>query len=100
MSTLELFLLGAKVYYQEANLYFQEANDRLGLGFYHRDLGDIALNQNKFALAKEHFTAFLEQAQTIPHNWASAFAKNGLGCAAMGLGDLNFDTMKIGQKLV
>lgn len=75
----------ARHYYEQARPGFERLGEKNGLAFYHRGLGDLALDAGDFALAREHFRQGLDLIQQVRHRWAGAYLLNGLGRAELGL---------------
>jgi predicted ATPase/DNA-binding SARP family transcriptional activator len=57
-------------------------------GFYHKSLGDLALNQGQLEQAEEHFTHSANFARRDYNYWCLAYATQGLGRVALSQADL------------
>jgi tetratricopeptide (TPR) repeat protein len=83
----------ARHWFEQSALLFEQQDLTLGLGFYHRGLGDLALAGGDAtagaAAAQDHFRRYLEKAQETGFSWSEAYALYGLGRAAIGLGRLD-----------
>ncbi|MDT8306292.1 MAG: NB-ARC domain-containing protein, partial [Anaerolineae bacterium] len=79
-------LVGAREWFEKAQLLFTRFEDRTGYTFYHRGLGDIALTRGNFLDAQLQFQASLRHAQARGNEWALAYAWCGMGSASVGLG--------------
>ncbi len=73
--------------YDRALPLFEQVNDRNGYTFFHRGLGDLALQTGDYARAHKQFLLSLERAQAVGHQWGAAYAMYGIGRAATGLGE-------------
>jgi tetratricopeptide (TPR) repeat protein len=80
----------AKYYYEAAQPQFTRQNDTLGLGFYHRGYGEIALMQGDWAKARSEFEQALEVHQGEQRQfrtWGLIYYHTRLAMAAARLGD-------------
>lgn len=78
-------LLGAREWFEKAQLLFRRFEDRTGYTFYHRGIGDIALARGDYLEAQQQFQASLRQAQATDNDWGLAYAWYGMGRASLGL---------------
>lgn len=95
----------ARFWFDRAAELFEQTQDMDGTGFYHRGLGDIALDGGDFITAQQEFGLSLEIARRNNHEWAIAYALAGLARACTGLAELTqarrhlTEALSWGQKL-
>ena len=75
----------AAKWYERARRHFDTFPDEVWKVFYFRGYGDIALIRGDYPSAGEHFTQSVEFARNTRHDWATAYALNGLGRSELGL---------------
>jgi predicted ATPase/DNA-binding SARP family transcriptional activator len=66
--------------------------DKIGFAFYWRGLGDILLEKQDWAEAANAFQKSVELANQIHHQWAAAYALNGLGRAELYMSKIELST--------
>ncbi len=76
----------ARHWFEQSAILFERYGQPLGIGFYHRGLGDLALAQGQYTAAINHFRRYHTIAQEQRFSWSEAYALVGLGRAALGLG--------------
>jgi hypothetical protein len=73
--------------YEEARPIFEALRNEVGLAYYRRGLGDLALAAEDFAAAAGHFTAAGEILSGRPDQaWSQVYMANGLARALVGMG--------------
>jgi predicted ATPase/DNA-binding SARP family transcriptional activator len=78
-------------YFQEAYPSFEKIQEFIGLGFYHRGLGDIALLRGEWVEARHQYEkalVFHEKEQRSIRPWGLALVHARLGTLLVQLGDL------------
>jgi tetratricopeptide (TPR) repeat protein len=75
-------------YYEEAHHYFERINLLLGLGYYQRALGDLAMQVGRYAEARRHYQVFQSYAEQDNHIWSMVQAYLKLAWANAHLGEL------------
>jgi tetratricopeptide (TPR) repeat protein len=60
--------------YEEARTYFERINVVLGLGYCQRGMGDIAMQEGRYADALKHYQAYRSYAERDNHAWSMAQA--------------------------
>lgn len=75
----------ARRWYGVALSRFEQQHHDMGLAFYRRGLGDLALARGDWAEAETHHRAYLDWAIT-GDTWSRIYALCGVGRAEMGLG--------------
>lgn len=75
----------ARELYEQAYAEFKQMNMLLGLGFYERAQGDLALAEARYAEALAHYEAFMRYVQQDNHTWSigQAHAKLALAHACL-----------------
>lgn len=79
-------LIAARHWFEQSAILFERYDQPLGLGFYQRGLGDLALTQGNYSAALDHFQRYRTIAQEQRFTWSETYALVGLGRAALGLG--------------
>ena len=74
----------AAAWYEKARKSFETFTDNVWKSFYFRGFGDMALATGDFDAASRHFLQSMEMALNTRHDWATAYALNGLGRAELG----------------
>lgn len=69
----------ARDHYERAKVFFQQYDILLGIGYYSRGLGLLAMANDEFDRAREHFEQLLEY--TPEHLWSEAYGQGYLGRA-------------------
>lgn len=77
----------AREYFEHARQSYRNLNLLHIDGFYHKAMGDLALANGQYDQAVEQFQMSLVSAQREYHSWGQSYALQGLGRAALGLGD-------------
>jgi predicted ATPase/class 3 adenylate cyclase len=91
----------ARQWFERARPLFEQINDDMGLAYYHRGMGDLALirgdellshagsidSDDDFVIAISHFRNYLEWAE-LGNTWSRVYALCGLAKAALGLGEI------------
>jgi DNA-binding SARP family transcriptional activator/predicted ATPase len=77
----------ANKYYEEARSILAHFEDPSGEVFYHRGIGDLALEGGDFRKAEEHFLQSLYYSDSVGHPWGSVYALCGLGRVKTCLAD-------------
>jgi len=67
--------------YEQAQANFEKMNLVLGLGYYQRALGDIALQEQRFTDALNHYQEFMRLASQVNHLWSIGQARAKLALA-------------------
>lgn len=94
--------LSARQWFERARPLFEQIDDDMGLAYYHRGMGDLALMRGDelrlspgagdeaeaYVAAIAHFRNYLQWAEH-GNTWSRVYALCGLGRAASGLGDLD-----------
>lgn len=75
----------ARRWYDAALPQFEQQDHDMGVAFYHRGLGDLALARGDWDEAHEQYRAYLGWAAT-GDTWSRIYALCGVGRAEMGLG--------------
>jgi len=75
-------------WYEKARKPFEAFPDDVWKIFYFRGFGDIALSNGDFSAASGYFRQSMELALNTRHEWAVAYALNGLGRSELGLQNL------------
>jgi tetratricopeptide (TPR) repeat protein len=78
----------ASAHYEKARLDFERVNMILGLGYYQRALGDIAMREGHYAQALQHFRAYQAYADQDNHTWSMAHASVRQAWAYANLGEV------------
>ena len=76
----------ARNHYQTAYPYFEKAQDYIGLGFYHRGLGDMAMSQGDWMEAQRQYAqalVFHEKEQRRNRAWGLALIHARLGSVSV-----------------
>jgi tetratricopeptide (TPR) repeat protein len=79
----------ARRWYEHSRIIFDELDFEVGLSFYYRGLGDLALAGGDAAGAEAHFRKCYEWAERTSHTWQQIYALVGLGRAATAAGKIN-----------
>jgi predicted ATPase/DNA-binding SARP family transcriptional activator len=79
--------LAARHWFEQANNIFQRVHEPLGIIFYHRGMGDLALAEGDYATAQTQFQNSFQRAEELEHNWMISYALSGLSRAEIGLGE-------------
>lgn len=74
--------------YQEGLMLYQDVKMTSVLAFYYKALGDLALARRRYSEAWQHFEESRTYALRDYNFWCAAYATDGLGRTALGLGDL------------
>ncbi|NJC97687.1 MAG: hypothetical protein FIB03_15355 [Anaerolineae bacterium] len=90
----------AKVWFEHSRQTFENYKDNVGLSFYWRGIGDLALSMDDFEMAIQGFSKSMEFASHAQHNWISAYALNGLGEAALKQNDLRLAEKHLANALL
>lgn len=78
-------LPGAADWVERSGQIFDREQDHVGMSFYYRGLGDIAMAHGDFASARQHFIDSLKHSRTSNHTWMIAYAEQSLGRAELRL---------------
>jgi len=91
----------AKAYeaYDEAMPIFESISEYLGLGYRHRGLGDIALQERDYEDALKHYGEYLQFAIKRNHLWSIGQAHGKLALAHAYLGDVSASRAELQQSL-
>jgi len=73
--------------YDQAYAIFSRLDHQIGLSFYERGCGELALSRGDYPAAKKHFEQSIVHAKSSGHVWSLAYAQNGLGRSILMLGD-------------
>lgn len=68
--------------------FFEQHNDDTGRTFFHRGLGDVNLQMEKFEEAHRQFELSRQIAENAGNEWGLSYALTGLSLSQIGLGDL------------
>jgi tetratricopeptide (TPR) repeat protein len=79
----------ASDFYEQARTGFEKMNMILGLAFYQRAQGDIALQQQRYADALPYFQSYYSHAQEDNHEWSLAQAKSRIALTRAHLGEID-----------
>lgn len=85
----------ARINFDRALHLFNRVKDTSGLTFFHRGMGDVALQTGDVQDAKNHFELSYQYSQQAPNIWAQAYAACGLGYVML----INKDVDKAQQYL-
>jgi tetratricopeptide (TPR) repeat protein len=75
-------------YYEQAHQNFERINLVLGLGYYQRALGDLAIQAGDFTRAREQYLAYQAYAGQDNHFWSMAHGSVKLAWVNAHLGEL------------
>jgi len=67
---------------------FKKYQDNVGISFYWRGIGDLALQNEDLETARQHFEKCEQFAHDAHHNWMVAYSLNGLGRIKTRLNDI------------
>ncbi len=103
----EIYRLMGKIdiamqFYDEALPGFKEMGDLIGLGFYHRGLGDIAAMQKNWPKAHKEYSEALEyhkKEQRSNREWGLALTNSRLGLVLLNMGKMEDARMHIKASL-
>jgi predicted ATPase/DNA-binding SARP family transcriptional activator len=89
----------AQEFYEEAGIYFERIHYVLGQAYYQRALGDIAMQEGRYADALQRYQAYQRFAEQDNHMWSMAHASVKLAWAYAHLGDIHSSRLSIYQCL-
>lgn len=75
----------ARLWFDRSRPLFERINASLGVGFYQRGLGVLALGRNDYAAAYDHFRRYLDAALAEGLVWSQVYALCGMGRSAASL---------------
>jgi predicted ATPase/DNA-binding SARP family transcriptional activator len=89
----ELMRLAGKIteaddWFGKAREIFEKHQDNVGLAFYWRGVGDLALGSGDYESASQAFEKCEFLARNAQQNWAVAYALNGRARSELGLNDI------------
>jgi tetratricopeptide (TPR) repeat protein len=79
-------LAGAAGWFERSGKIFEREQDNVGLSFYHRGMGDVAIARGDFEGAHRCFMDSVRHSQTANHTWMIAYAEQSRGRAELRLG--------------
>jgi predicted ATPase/tetratricopeptide (TPR) repeat protein len=74
-------------HFDKSYAIFKQLRHTLGIAFYHRGYGEIALSHGEFSEAQARFEQCLQLTEETGHVWSTAYAKSGIGRAALAMED-------------
>ncbi len=80
----------AREFFDEARAQFEKINLVLGLGYYQRAIGDLAMQEGRYADARHHYAAYSSLTEQDNHLWSMAQAYAKEAWAAAHLGDVDY----------
>ncbi len=75
--------------YEEARTGFEKMNMTLGLAYYQRAQGNIALQEQRYADALHFFQSYLSYAERDNHQWSRAQARSRIALTRAHLGEID-----------
>jgi tetratricopeptide (TPR) repeat protein len=79
-------LNGASDWFERAGKIFDGEQDNVGISFYYRGIGDVAMGRGDFEAARRHFMDSIKYSRTANHTWMIAYAEQSRGRAGLRLG--------------
>lgn len=88
-------ITAAAEWYERSYQIFDREQDNIGRSYYFRGMGDIALGEKKYEVARAHFSTSLDPAKSANHTWLIAYLLSKLARAQMELGDVKSATRNL-----
>lgn len=91
--------LKATELYEQAHVGFEKMNITLGLGYYQRAYGDVALQNAQYSNTLTHYETYMKYASEDNHLWSIAQAHGKLALALAYLGKLKPSRLELKEAL-
>jgi tetratricopeptide (TPR) repeat protein len=78
-------LVAASDWFERSGKIFDGEQDNVGMSFYYRGMGDIAMGRGDFEAARRHFMESIKHSRTANHTWMIAYVEQGRGRAELRL---------------
>lgn len=100
----ELMRLAGKIteaenWFERAREIFEKHQDNVGLAFYWRGVGDLALMGGDFDPSRQSFEKCEHLARNAQHNWAVAYSLNGRARAELNLNDMKSASLHFAEAM-
>lgn len=89
----------AEDWFGKAREIFEKHQDNVGLAFYWRGIGDLALRNENYDYAKQSFEKCEKLSRNAQHNWAVAYSLNGRARAELKLNDIKSAALHFAEAL-